>query len=96
MFILGLQGMPRRYYDYLPEFTFMNQLSTVGSWILAIGFIVIIWNLVKGARKGAIADKNPWGGATLEWTTASPPTIYNFPEPPVVTHGPYEYSQEND
>ncbi len=96
MFIVGLQGMPRRYYDYLPEFTFMNQLSTVGSWILAIGFIVIIWNLVRGARKGPQAEASPWGGATLEWTTASPPPIYNFEKPPVVTRGPYEYSQEND
>jgi len=96
MFILGIQGMPRRYYDYLPEFTTLNQISTVGSWILAIGFIVIIWNLVKGARKGAAAENSPWGGATLEWTTVSPPPIYNFEKPPVVTSGPYEYSPENE
>lgn len=91
LFIVGIQGMPRRYFDYLPEFTFLNQLSTVGSWVLVIGFIIIITNLVKAARKGRQAPENPWGGSTLEWTTASPPTVFNFKTPPVVEHGPYEY-----
>ncbi|MCF8294440.1 MAG: cytochrome c oxidase subunit I [Bacteroidales bacterium] len=91
LFIVGIQGMPRRYFDYLPEFTFLNQLSTVGSWVLVLGLVIIIANLVKAARKGAAAPANPWGGSTLEWTTASPPPVYNFETPPVVEKGPYEY-----
>ena len=95
MFILGIKGMPRRYYDYLDNFTFLNQVSTVGSWILAIGLFLIIYNLVRSARKGEKAPMNPWNGATLEWTTQSPPTVYNFEEPPVVSKGPYDYSNQN-
>lgn len=91
LFIVGIQGMPRRYFDYLEEFTFLNQLATVGSWVLVIGFIIIIYNLVKGARKGVPAESNPWGGSTLEWTTASPPPVLNFKTPPVVDKGAYEY-----
>ncbi len=94
LFIVGIQGMPRRYYDYLEEFTFLNQLSTVGSWVLFIGLMMAIINLVKSAKRGDIAPKNPWGGSTLEWTTASPPTVYNFPTPPVVDQSPYEYPGE--
>ncbi len=94
LFIVGIQGMPRRYYDYLEEFTFLNQLSTVGSWVLFIGLIMAIWNLVSSAKRGEAAPKNPWGGSTLEWTTASPPPIFNFPTPPVVDKNPYDYPGE--
>ncbi len=94
LFIVGIQGMPRRYYDYLEEFTFLNQLSTVGSWVLFIGLIMAIWNLVSSAKRGPAAPKNPWGGSTLEWTTASPPPIFNFPTPPVVDKNPYDYPGE--
>ncbi len=92
MFILGIQGMPRRYFDYLPEYTFGHQLSTVGSWITAIGLLIVIVNLVKAYRKGEKATHNVWGAITLDWQTQSPPPLLNFDKPPVVTHGPYEYS----
>jgi cytochrome c oxidase subunit 1 len=96
MLILGIMGMPRRYYDYLPQFTVPNEVSTVGSWILALGLIVIIANLIAG-RKGPIVSNNPWGSVTLDWThTQSPPTTYNFGEIPVVTRGPYDYSDYQD
>lgn len=91
MFYLGLMGMPRRYYDYLPMFENANFLSTVGSWIMATGLIIIITNLLR-ARKGSGKEiDNPWDGKTLEWTIASPPIVENFEEIPVVEHGPYEY-----
>ncbi len=93
MFIMGYMGMPRRYYDYLPEFTLWHQISTVGSWILAIGLVVLIYNLVRALRKGEKASANPWGGKTLEWTVPSPPPLENFHTIPVVTHGPYDYSE---
>jgi cytochrome c oxidase subunit 1 len=78
-FILGSQGMPRRYWDYLPEFTTLNRVSTVGSWFIGLGFF---W---------AAASANPWEGATLEWQTPSPPPFENFNGTPVVTTWPYEY-----
>jgi cytochrome c oxidase subunit 1 len=92
MLVLGIMGMPRRYYDYLPQFTLPNEISTYGSWVLALGLIIIITNLIAG-RKGKKVSNNPWGSVTLDWThTQSPPTIYNFEEIPDVTRGPYDYT----
>jgi cytochrome c oxidase subunit I len=93
MKILGLRGMPRRYYDYLPEYTGLNVVATVGSWILAAGLLLMFVNLFRGALRGAAAGPNPWGGLTLEWTLASPPPAENFTSPPVVTSGPYDYEE---
>jgi cytochrome c oxidase subunit 1 len=90
MFILGLQGLPRRYYDYLPEFHNWNVVSTIGSWILFAGLLYMVITLVKG-RKGEKAVANPWGGLTLEWTIPSPPPHENFDEIPTVSERPYEY-----
>jgi cytochrome c oxidase subunit 1 len=91
MKVLGLSGMPRRYYDYLPEFTTLNRVSTVGSWILAAGLAIMFVNLFRGLLRGEPFEGNPWGGATLEWSLPTPPATENFPEEPVVTHGPYDY-----
>jgi cytochrome c oxidase subunit 1 len=94
MFIIGYQGMPRRYYDYLPQFQAGHFISTVGSWILFAGLVLMFANLVQGLLSGPRAEKNPWGGATLEWETASPPPPENFDETPQVTHGPYDIKWE--
>jgi cytochrome c oxidase subunit 1 len=95
MLIVGLMGMPRRYYDYLPEFTSLNQISTVGSWILAIGLVLMLWNLIVSGRKGKKAERNPWGGVTLEWQTKSPPPLENFDKAPEVSEkGPYDFSNQ--
>jgi cytochrome c oxidase subunit 1 len=91
MFILGWEGMPRRYYDYLPMFRNLNLVSTVGSWILAVGLILMAANLIRSIWKGERTGSNPWKGTTLEWTVPSPPPVENFEEIPVVTHGPYKY-----
>ena len=91
MKIVGMQGMPRRYYDYLPQFHNLNILATVGSWILAIGLILMFVNLFRGLFKGEKVGVNPWGGASLEWTVPSPPPPENFDADPVVTHGPYDF-----
>lgn len=94
MKIVGMQGMPRRYYDYVPEFTGLNQLSTIGSWILAIGLILMFANIFRGLFKGDPIGDNPWGGASLEWQVPSPPPMENFgEEDPVVTHGPYDFKK---
>jgi cytochrome c oxidase subunit 1 len=89
-FVIGLMGMPRRYFDYLPQFQFGHQVSTIGGYILAIGLFIMIYTLFKG-RKGPIAPANPWGGNTLEWQIPSPPSIENFEEIPVITEEPYNY-----
>lgn len=91
-FIAGSQGLPRRYYDYLPQFTVWNQISTFGSWLIAAGFVLAAVYLVWALFRGAKAPDNPWGGMTLEWQTSSPPPVENFRQDPVVTHGPYEFS----
>ncbi len=90
MFIMGYLGMPRRYYDYLPEYKIYHIISTVGSWILIAGILILIINLVRALlKKERLTEKNPWGGTTLEWQVDTPPTLENFEEIPVVEHGPY-------
>src|SRR5574341_986758 len=96
MFILGWEGMPRRYYDYLPKFQGLNALSTVGSWILAAGLLVLFVNLIRSAKTGAKSGDNPWGASTLEWQTSSPPLHDNFAEIPVVTTGPYVFRDSSE
>lgn len=92
MLILGIEGMPRRYYDYLPQFHTLNIVSTVGSWILAVGLIMMIVNLIAAYLNGKKAGDNPWHGITLEWQTASPPPLHNFDKMPELTKGgPYNF-----
>ena len=96
MLVLGIMGMPRRYYDYLPEFTGLNQASTVGSWILAVGLVMMLVNLINGYRKGKKVGRNPWGGITLEWQTQSPPPLHNFEKmPELPKNGPYDFESVN-
>jgi len=90
-FLLGSRGMPRRYYNYLPEFEFLHQVSTVGSWILALGFVIMAGYLFASLRKKMDAPANPWHGRSLEWQIPSPPITHNFHEVPVVTTEPYDY-----
>jgi cytochrome c oxidase subunit I len=92
MFILGWYGMPRRYYEYLPQYHTLHVISTTGSWILLAGFILMFANLYRGLRSGSPAPANPWGGTTLEWTVPSPPPAGDFQEDPVITKGPYDFS----
>lgn len=90
-FILGAMGMPRRYFDYIPAYASLNAISTMGSWLIAIGFFLSLYVIIKGLRSGEKAPMNPWGAKTLEWTTQSPPPHFNFDVEPIVTAGPYEY-----
>lgn len=92
-FLAGIHGMPRRYYTYPEQFALMNQISTVGSYIITLGFVITAFYLAYAIFWGKKAPANPWGAATLEWQTSSPPPLENFLETPVVTHGPYDYQQ---
>src|ERR1019366_8080733 len=94
-FLLGSRGMPRRYYNYLPQFQGLHDVSTVGSWILASGLFLTAAYLLASLRKPMDAPDDPWGGSTLEWRTSSPPPTNNFAEPPVLRRAPYDYRPES-
>jgi len=90
-FVLGAMGMPRRYFDYIPAYHSLNAISTVGSWLIATGFLIALYTIINSLLKGEKAPANPWGSKTLEWTVPSPPPHHNFDVEPIVTAGPYEY-----
>jgi cytochrome c oxidase subunit 1 len=92
-FILGYMGMPRRYWQYPPEFQVLNVLSTAGSTILAVGYVLPMVYFLWSMRYGKIANDNPWGAAGLEWKTSSPPPTFNFEEAPEVTWEAYNYDE---
>jgi cytochrome c oxidase subunit 1 len=79
---LGVEGMPRRYVDYLPEdgFTFMNQVSTAGAFLLALSTLPFLWNVYTTQRRAPKVEvDDPWGfGNSLEWVTSCPPARHNF------------------
>jgi cytochrome c oxidase subunit I len=86
MHFVGLLGMPRRVYTYAPGMGFdaMNLWSTIGAFGLTLSLLVFLFNLLRSARRGAVAGPDPWGGATLEWAIPSPPPPYNFATIPQV------------
>ncbi len=90
-FIMGAKGMPRRYYNYPPEFEIYHQISTAGSYLLAIGLFMAAGVLLHSLINGRKAPRNPWGAATLEWQSLSPPVHYNFDEELTLTD-PYDFS----
>lgn len=81
-FVMGARGMPRRYWDYDPEFKIFHQLSTVGAFILGISIFVSVCYFIWSLKNGERAKDNPWGATTLEWQAPTPPTLYNFTSPP--------------
>jgi cytochrome c oxidase subunit I len=86
MHVSGLLGMPRRIWTYQPGlgWDLWNLLSSVGSFVLAAGILVVLLDWVWSVRHGEPAGPDPWGGADLEWATSSPPPHYDFLEIPVV------------
>jgi cytochrome c oxidase subunit 1 len=90
-FVMGSLGMPRRYYTYVAEYQPYHIASTAGSYILAVGFLIMLGYLLHSLVKGRTAPANPWGGATLEWRTTSPPRYDNFEFTPSVGD-PYDFS----
>lgn len=91
-FVLGMQGMPRRYFDYPVEFHTLHSVSTIGAYINALGYFLALMNLlyffIFGKTK---APANPYNSLSLEWQTQSPPIHENFEETPVVTDWTYGY-----
>jgi cytochrome c oxidase subunit 1 len=93
-FVLGYLGMPRRYHTYPPEFQVLNVMSSAGASILAVGYVLPLIYLIISLYLGKPSGPNPWFATGLEWQTPSPPPTENFLEMPVVTEGPYEYSEQ--
>ena len=85
---LGVDGMPRRYADYLPQdgFTWLNQVSTVGAMLLGLSMVPFFWNVWITARNAPkVTVDDPWGyGASLEWATSCPPPRHNFTSLPKI------------
>nr|WP_245435342.1 cytochrome c oxidase subunit I [Microvirga calopogonii] len=88
MHILGLMGMPRRVYTYLPEMGWgnLNLFTSLGAFLFFASFVLFLYNIVSSARRGTVAGPNPWDAGTLEWAAASPPRPQNFDRIPVVTN----------
>lgn len=101
MHILGLLGMPRRIYTYQPGLGLggLNMLVTVGAFVLGVGILMSIVNLLISLRAGEMAGKNPWNADGLEWDTDSPPKPYGTVHiPTVVSRQPLwdDYDEEED
>ncbi len=92
-FLLGNAGMPRRYFNYPPQFQALHVVSTVGSWVLASGLLITAIYLVDALVRGPKAGNNPWGSRCFEWRTSSPPPTHNFVEAPAFEIGAYDYTQ---
>jgi cytochrome c oxidase subunit 1 len=94
-FIMGSHGMPRRYYDYLPEYHLYHLLSSIGSFVLGFGLFLVLFNWLHSIFFAPNeTSANPWNAKTFEWTkTAVVPIEHNFLEQPIATHGPYDFDQ---
>ncbi len=96
LFMIGVRGMPRRYwnYDMYPQFEPYHQVATLGAFITAVGIALMIVGWIVSAMRGPKVGPNPWKSRSLEWTHAeSPPGPGNFPKPVTVsqTWTPYDY-----
>jgi cytochrome c oxidase subunit I len=86
MHIAGLLGMPRRIYTYPPDMGWngVNMVTTVGSFLFALGVLIFLVDVLYSMRRGALAGINPWDAPSLEWSVPSPPPPYNFRVIPIV------------
>jgi cytochrome c oxidase subunit 1 len=94
-FLLGNAGMPRRYYSYPAEFQALNVASTMGAFLLGLGFLIVLVYLVVSLRHGERVTGNPWDSRGFEWYTASPPPKENFDHLPAFTHAPHDYQADH-
>lgn len=95
-FVMGSQGMPRRYFNYIEQFQPFHQVSTVGSFVLGLGFVMVFYYLIKSLFTGKKATANPWGSRALEWQVSTLPPLHNFHHTPVIVNGPYDYHKPMD
>ncbi|MGD6964908.1 cytochrome c oxidase subunit I [Rossellomorea vietnamensis] len=84
---LGLMGMPRRIWKFLPGqgFETGNLVSSIGAAFMGVAVLVLLYNIIMTQVKGVKVGNDPWGdGRTLEWAIPSPPPFYNFKQTPLV------------
>jgi heme/copper-type cytochrome/quinol oxidase subunit 1 len=84
--------MPRRVVTYRAsdDFGALNMVSTIGSFILGLGVLFFLWNVIRTLRRGERVGNDPWDGQTLEWATTSPPPERNFDSlPPIRSERPF-------
>jgi cytochrome c oxidase subunit I len=91
MHLIGVQGMPRRVYDYAEKFAGWNLAISIFSFLVGLSTLIFAYNMIVSWRGGPRAVANPWRALTLEWQVSSPPPIFNFDAIPTVVGGPYEY-----
>jgi heme/copper-type cytochrome/quinol oxidase subunit 1 len=86
MHVTGLLGMPRRIYTYAPDmgWSALNLVTTIGSFVFAVGVLLLFVNIARSWSRGVPASANPWDAPTLEWSVPSPPPPYNFAVIPTV------------
>jgi cytochrome c oxidase subunit I len=95
-FLLGNEGMPRRYFSYPERFWALNVASTAGASVLAIGLVIVLVYILVALKWGPVAGPNPWRSRGFEWDTPSPPPPENYETTPVYTHGPHDYTEETE
>jgi cytochrome c oxidase subunit 1 len=99
MHILGLIGMPRRVYTYLPETGWgsLNMVATIGAMVMGFAVLTFIANVAYSLLRGPIAADDPWGADTLEWAITSPPPPYGHQYIPVVQgrHAVWERTEDS-
>jgi len=94
MLILGLQGQPRRMYQWTEaragegffNLAFWNMVASIGSFVLAVGILLFLINVVITARNPTRSPLDPWNSRSLEWMTSNPPKEHNFDVIPTVHH----------
>jgi cytochrome c oxidase subunit 1 len=100
MHLLGLKGMQRRIADYAPNlgWTHLNELATLGAYVMAVGILLFAWNVIDAYRRREPAGDDPWEAYTLEWATTSPPPEHNFTWlPPIRSERPmFDWLHRND
>jgi cytochrome c oxidase subunit 1 len=95
-FVMGYEGMPRRYHVYPEVFQIWHVISSSGALILSVAYLFPLFYLPWSLRHGDRAGPNPWNATGLEWQTASPPPKHNFERTPKVQAGPYLYHPEGE
>ena len=93
-FLLGMEGMPRRYYDYLPYYQTWHMISTFGSWMNGGSYLLILSHLLWSAFRGKKAEANPWRSLSMEWRAPLPPPTTNFPKTPHFPESIYDYATD--
>jgi cytochrome c oxidase subunit 1 len=95
MFMVGMEGQPRRVVHYSSVFASGNFISTMGAYVIGVGMLVLLYAVVSSWRHGERATMNPWGAKTLEWTVPNPVPLQNFHVMPVITEDAYGYGKRD-